>query len=125
MADFLMPTKAGIGIDLARIPMTLTYKQALAAFRNEVNRKFPFQMSSTIQEARRNINKVGRGRGRGGRFGRGQQGGRGRGGRGGRGNNRNRPQKTRNDSMYIILQDGQEIEYHTSFHFAPPQSLVR
>jgi hypothetical protein len=118
-ADFLMPTKAGIGIDLARIPTTLTYEQALAAFRNEVNRKFPPQMSSTIQ-ARCNINEVGRGRGRGGRFGRGQQGGRDRGGRGGRGNNRNRPQKTRNDSTYITLQDGQEIEYHASFHFAPP-----
>jgi hypothetical protein len=83
-ADFLMPTKAGIGINLARIPMTLTYEQALAAFRNEVNHKFPPQMSSTIQ-ARRNINEVGRGRGRGrgGCFGQGQQGGRGRGGRGG------------------------------------------
>jgi transcription elongation GreA/GreB family factor len=75
-------------------------------------------MSCTTQ-TRRNINEVGRGRGRGGRFARSQQGGRGRGGRGGRGNNRNRPQKTRNDSTYITLQDGQEIEYHASFHFAP------
>jgi hypothetical protein len=61
-ADFLMPIKAGIVIDLERIPMTLTYEQALAAFHNKVNHKFPPQMSSTIQ-ARRNINEVGRGRG--------------------------------------------------------------
>jgi hypothetical protein len=117
-ADFLTPTKAGIGIDLARIPMTLTYEHALAAVRNEVNRKFPPQMSSTTQ-TRRNINKIGRGRGCGGRFARGQPGGQGRGGRGGRGNNRNQPSKTRNDSTFITLQDGQEIKYHASFHFAP------
>jgi hypothetical protein len=32
MADFLVPAKAGIGIELTRIPMTLTYEQALATF---------------------------------------------------------------------------------------------
>jgi hypothetical protein len=67
-ADFLVPVKAGIGIELARIPMTMTYEQALAAFRNEVNRKFPPQMSSTTK-TRRHINEVGGGRGRGARFG--------------------------------------------------------
>jgi hypothetical protein len=84
-ADFLVPAKAGIGIELTRIPMTLTYEQALATFRNEVNRKFPPQMSSATK-ARRNINERGQGRGRGARFGRANHGGRGRGGRGGRGN---------------------------------------
>jgi hypothetical protein len=67
-ADFIVPVKAGIGIELARIPMTMTYEQALAAFRNEVNRKFPPQMSSTTK-TRRHINEVGGGRGRGARFG--------------------------------------------------------
>jgi hypothetical protein len=45
-ADFLTHVKASIGIELTRQPITLTYEQALAAFRNEVNRKFPPQMSS-------------------------------------------------------------------------------
>jgi hypothetical protein len=116
-ADFLVPVKAGIGIELARIPMMMTYEQALAAFRNEVNRKFFPQMSSTTK-ARRIINKVGIGRGRGGRFGRANHGGCGRGGRGGRGN-RGRPAKKRSDSSYITLSDGQEVEYHASFHFPP------
>jgi hypothetical protein len=40
-ADFLTPTKAGISIDLARIPIRFTYEHALAAFRNKVNRKSP------------------------------------------------------------------------------------
>jgi hypothetical protein len=45
-ADFLVHVKASIGIELSRQPITLTYEQALATFRNEVNRKFPPQMSS-------------------------------------------------------------------------------
>ena len=39
-ADFLDHTKAGIGIKLTRMPMTISYIQALPGFRNEVNRKF-------------------------------------------------------------------------------------
>jgi hypothetical protein len=92
----------------------MTYEQALAAFRNEVNRKFPPQMSSTTK-TRRKINEVGSGQGCGGRFGRADHGGRSRGGRG----NRNRPAKKRNDSTYITLSNGQEVEYHASFHFPP------
>jgi hypothetical protein len=115
-ADFLVPVKAGIGIELVRIPMTMSYEQALAAFRKEVNRKFPPRMSSTTK-TRRHINKVGGGRGRGAQFGRADHGGRGRGGRGGRG--KGRPAKKRSDSRYITLSDGQEVEYHPSFHFPP------
>jgi hypothetical protein len=116
-AAFMVPVNAGIGIELARIPMMMTYEKVMAAFRNEVNRKFPPQMSSTTK-ARRNINKVGSGRGRGGRFGRADHGGCGQGGPGGRGN-RGRPAKKRSDSSYITLSDGQEVEYHASFNFPP------
>jgi hypothetical protein len=119
-ADFLVHVKASIGIELARQPITLSYKQALATFRNEVNRKFPPQMSTTPR-ARRSINKMSvQGRGRGERFGRGRgapHGGRGRGGRGRGG--RGRPARSRTDSSFITLSDGQEIEYHPSFHFPP------
>jgi hypothetical protein len=119
-ADFLTHVKASIGIELTRQPITLTYEQALAAFRNEVNRKSPPQMSSATK-TRQNINELGQGagRGRGGRFGCGrgnpQHGGRGRGGRG----NHPRQSKTRTDSTFITLSDGQQIEYHASFHFPP------
>jgi hypothetical protein len=124
-ADFLVHVKASIGIELTRQPITLTYEQALATFRNKVNRKFPPQMSSTTR-TRRSINEMGQGRGRGrgrggARFGRGRQhGGRGRGGHGGRGGRgRNNGPKSRPDSTFIKLTDGQEIEYHPSFHFPP------
>ena len=109
-ADFLGATKASLGVEMARIPMTMTYEQALASFRNEVNRKFPPQMTSAPR-ARRHINEV-----RGGR-GRSHNGGRGRGGRGGRHNSYNK--RTRTDSRTITLRDGSQIEYHPSFHFSP------
>ena len=106
-ADFLVHVKAGINIELTRIPMTMSYERALAAFRNEVNRKNPPQMSiaSTTRDRRilREINadhSGGRGRGRG----------RGRG---------NWVHKTRSDSSIITLTDGQKVEYHPSFNFPP------
>jgi hypothetical protein len=120
-ADFLVHVKASIGIELARQHITLSYEQALATFRNEVNRKFLPQLSTTPR-TRRSINEMSaQGRGRGARFGRGrgpphgvrgQYGGRGQEGRG-------RPTRSRTDSSYITLSDGQEIEYHPSFHFPP------
>jgi hypothetical protein len=71
-ADFLVHVKASIGIILASQPITLSYEQALATFRNEVNRKFPPQMSTTTR-TRRSINEMSaQGRGRGARFGRGR-----------------------------------------------------
>ena len=45
-ADFLDHTKAGIGIEQTRMPMTMSYIQALSRFRNEVNRKFHPQLGS-------------------------------------------------------------------------------
>ncbi|KAI2492530.1 hypothetical protein MHU86_22012 [Fragilaria crotonensis] len=117
-ADFLTPTKAQLEIELSRVPMTMTYEQALSLFRNMVNQKHPPQMGAAQNRIRRNINQIHAGRGsrgqstsRGG-YGRGGRGGRGS-GRGGRGN----IQKTRNDSRIITLTDGSQIEYHASFSF--------
>jgi hypothetical protein len=113
-ADFLGHTKAGISIELTRNPMTMTYEQALAAFRNEVNRKHPPQMTS-VTRTRRNINEISRGGSRGGRN------SNNRGGRGGRFGRGSRPplKKTRTDSTIITLTDGQQYEYHPSFNFPP------
>ena len=114
-ADFLANTKAGIGIELAKPIVTMTYEQALTSFRNEVNTKHPPGLSHKYK-SKRNINEIesgnrprGRGRGRSG----------GRGGRGGRGDRGGygRPKRTRDDSSYITLTDGREIEYHPSFRF--------
>lgn len=38
-ADFLTPTKAQLEIELSRVPLTITYDQSLALFRNMVNQK--------------------------------------------------------------------------------------
>ncbi|KAI2498347.1 hypothetical protein MHU86_16158 [Fragilaria crotonensis] len=116
-ADFLTPTKAQLEIELSRTPMTMTYEQAIALFRNMVNQKHPPQMGAAQNRVRRSINEAsanrgGRGQGRGG-YGRGGRGGRtsGRGGRGGQ------PRQSRTDSRIITLTDGSQIEYHASFTF--------
>ena len=54
-ADFLQNTRQIINVELTRIPVTMTYAQALTSFRNEVNQKFPPQLT-TQQRYRRNIN---------------------------------------------------------------------
>lgn len=118
-ADFLVPTKAGLNIELTKRPMTMTYDRALAIFRNEVNNKNPPQLSTNLSSReRRSMREVntqdsrGRGRGRGrGRH----NGGRGRG---------NWVTKTRSDSTIITLTDGQNIEYHPSFSF-PSQVFLK
>jgi hypothetical protein len=45
-ADFLTPTKAQLEIELSRTPLTITYDQSLALFRNMVNQKHPPQMGA-------------------------------------------------------------------------------
>ena len=69
-ADFLVRNRAGINIDLTKTPMTMTYEQALATFRNEVNRRSRPQMANPVNSReRRSIREMniqdGRGRGRG------------------------------------------------------------
>ena len=117
--DFLQHTKASINIELTKSPVTMTYQQALMSFRNEVNRKFPPEMSTNNVRARR-VNEVTRGgrSGRGsGRFG--QRGGRGRsqygrGGKTGRGPGRGHP-----DARFITGIDGKTIEVHPAYNFSP------
>ena len=57
-ADFLQSARAGINIELSKVPMTMAYTHALATFRNEVNRKFPPDMTNNNNRARR-INEAG------------------------------------------------------------------
>ena len=118
--DWLTPVKAGISIELTKIPVTYTYDQALNAFRTEVHKKHPPTMN-TQQRSRRHIQETsqsGRGRGQGNRYhGRGQ-GGYGRGGRGGRSSGRGRGGGNRSKDQ-IYLKDGRKIEYHPSYNFPP------
>ena len=100
-ADFLQTTKSSINLELARTPVNLSYDDALTAFINQVNQKYPPEPSTSNNRRPRRVNEVdSMGGGRGGRFqvrGRGQYcgigghghrgrfyGGRGRGGRYGR-----------------------------------------
>lgn len=119
-ADFLAQIRASLTVEISKIPMLLTYEEAMASFRSEVNRKFPPQVGSntrtrrSVQATQSMPTPAGRGRGRG--FSRGGRGSPGRGqGRGGRGQVR----LTRNDSTIITLTDGKQIEYHPSFNFPP------
>ena len=109
-ADFLGSAKAGVNIELTRPNITMTYEQALQMFRNVVNVKFPPDMGGT-KRPRRQINETSRRGGRGGRGGRGR--GRARGGRG-----RGGSKRTRDDSTFITLTDGKQVEYHPSFQFS-------
>jgi hypothetical protein len=114
-ADFLTPTKAQLEIELSRVPMTVTYNQSLALFRNMVNQKHPPQVGAANHRTRCQVNEISTG-GRGSR-GRGGGGRGGRGGRYGRGGNRGNPRQTRTDSRMITLTDGTQVEYHSSFNF--------
>ena len=123
-ADFLGHIKAAITLEMTKTPVTMTYEQALANFRNEVNAKFPPEMSSNARTRRvHETQQYSRGRGRGGR---GRGGGRwdcGR-GRGGRGRGGGRSQggyqkRARQDSKFVTLTDGRVVESHPSFNFPP------
>ena len=57
-ADFLTPTKAQLEIELSRTPLTITYEQSLALFRNMVNQKHPPQMNAANSRTRRQVNEV-------------------------------------------------------------------
>lgn len=109
--DFLATMKASINVELTRMPVTMTYQQALTAFRNEVNRKFPPDTTPTRNTRRRLQEVRGRGTGRG----QGNNNGRGRGrGRGGRG--RGGPQNKHPDERYVTGKDGKTIAVHASYH---------
>ncbi len=113
-ADFLQHTKASISIALTETPITMTFAQALAAFRNAVNSKHAPEMSSSNRARRINeVSRGGRGHaGRGGRYNRNNRGGR---GRFNRSSNYNKRQK--DDVRYVTGVNGQTIEVHPSFKF--------
>ena len=115
-ADFLEATRQLINVDLTRTPVTMTYAQALAAFRNEVNRKFPPHLSTTERTRRMSEMDTHYNRGRGGRGGRGGRSGRGRGRQNGRGRGRTRSRQ--GDVRTITGLDGQQMEIHPSFSFS-------
>ena len=115
-ADFLDSTRQLVNLDLTRTPVTMTYAQALASFRNEVNRKFPPNISATERTRRMaeidsqyNRGRGGRGRGRG----RGGTGGRGR----GRGYNRQNNKYRREGVRSVEGLDGRQMEVHPAFNF--------
>ncbi len=54
--DFLVPTKVQLEIELLRVPLTITYNQSLALFRNMFNQKHPPQIGAATHHIRRNIN---------------------------------------------------------------------
>ena len=122
--DFLQPIKTAINVELYKLPVTMTYNQALMNFRNEVNRKFPPDLSPMTNRNRRvneantsRTNTYNRGRGRGRQGGRGNNRGGGRGNRGrgrSRGTNRGHP-----DARWIDGIDGTSIEVHPSYNFPP------
>ena len=91
-ADFLEATRQLINVDLTRTPVTMTFAQALASFRNEVNRKFPPSLTPTERTRRMAEIDTSYNRNRGGRGGR---GGRGRGRFRGRDRRSNKIIKTR------------------------------
>ena len=41
LVDFIQATKASINLDLVKTPVTITYEDALVAFCNQDNHKFP------------------------------------------------------------------------------------
>ena len=58
LTDFLQATKASIKLELDKKPLTITYENALAAFRNQVNHKFPPELSSSNSISTKRINKA-------------------------------------------------------------------
>ena len=128
-ADFLQSARSTIQLELAKDPITITYQEALTSFRNQVNLKFPPEMSAANNRSRirrvQEFNSRHRGRGHSGRGGRyNSYRGNSRGGRFGRGGGRvgNRShqsnnRRNRNDARMVRCQDGTEIEVHPSYKF--------
>ena len=130
-ADFLATSKAAIMTQMTAIPMNMTYIQALATFRQEVNRKFPPSISSRRPTRRVQQSDRGRGRGRNTRGRGGRYNGRGR--DGGRGNNNKRKANAKHPHSYsVTLTDGNIIDVHASYYLGsetwnklPPHEAAR
>ena len=116
-ADFLEATRQLINVDLTRTPVTMTFAQALASFRNEVNRKFPPSLTPAERTRRMAEIDTSYNRNRGGRGGR---GGRGRGRFRGRDRRSNRDDKNSGTESVRTIQglDGKAMEVHPSYNFS-------
>lgn len=107
----------------------MSYEDSLAAFRNQVNQKFPPELSSNSVKRTSRVSEIGiRGVGRGGKYngrsrggrigGRYQNYGRGRGGRTGKDRKYNSGYKrNRDDARMVQCNDGTQIEVHPSYDF--------
>lgn len=122
-ADFLQVAKSAIQLQLAKVPITISYDDALTTFRNAVNAKFPPELAAANSRNRsRRINELSRSRGGGGRSFNARHSGRGRGGRGNRsGRNGGRSsfhnRRRRSDARMVRCTDGTEMEVHPSYQF--------
>ena len=109
--DFLESTLSVIDMELTKEPVVLTFDQALANFRNAVNRKFPPETSATKKTRRihqvKNKNKNKKGLKQGNQSGTHEKE------MSDQGNKRKR-----NDSWEVIGTDGSKIEVHPSYSFA-------
>ena len=56
-ADFLQATKSSINLELDRTPVNLSYDNAIAAFRNKVNQKYPPELSTSNNIRSRRVNE--------------------------------------------------------------------
>jgi hypothetical protein len=135
-ADFLNTARSAIQLELAKDPITITYKSALTSFRNQVNLKFPPELSASNNRNRmRRINETNSqhhngGRGRGGRgFHRGRGGGRFHGRQNGRGRGRGRDtsgrhngyKRSHRDARMVQCTDGSQMEVHASYRLTDDQ----
>ena len=59
-ADFLQIHKSSVSLEMAKVPLTMTYELALKTFRDEVTRKFPPEVGSGPNRVRR-VQETGRG----------------------------------------------------------------
>ena len=129
-ADFLKQTTAAINVEIAKVPMTITYADAISTFRNAVAQKYPPDVGNANNRTRRVVNEVYSGRGgggRGGRFGRGGgryrnnhpygNRGRGRGRYGGRQSNNSARTKSHSDSWWAVGESGKIIECHPTISY--------
>ena len=116
--DFLQSVKAAMCIKLTRVPLMMTYEQALMTFRNEVNRKYPPGMSTNSSRPRR-INEVNHRntklyRGRRNNNSRNNNNLNNRGAGRGRGRSLGHP-----DARFITVTNGRKLEIHSSYNFPP------
>ena len=113
-ANFLTTIKAPIEMQMAMIPVTVTYESALVNYRNVINQRFP--QGSVAKKTNKRLQPSytkGSGRGRQGR--RGNYGCNSN--RGGSGGGRGRGNSRRNDNWEVIGIDGRTIRVHPAYQF--------